>query len=179
MAITQVGNRVYSRITDLSEEATLNNGDKLIFHCASTGNASLIDWSSVKIDLGHTTFESTFNAMLNFTSTASAWVDTMTESFNELEEKCDNAIDKVNSLTNDIDAIKMLIKLILGIATKRHDGQDNYRPDEFVASLSEEAKEIYDALIDEVAGQSGERPVFERWNLYYLSGESISVGEEG
>lgn len=171
MAVTQVGNRVYARITDLSEESVFNNGDKLIFHCASTGNASLIDWSNVKIDLDHCTFGATFNGILEFSQTASAWVNTMTDSFAEVEAKCNDAIELTNQMTNEIAAIKMLIKMILGIASAPTEGEDrvNYKPEDYVSTLTEDAKAIYQSLIDEVVAQCGNNIEFQYWNLNYLT----------
>lgn len=146
MALTQKGNRVYAKITDLSEEGTLNDGDKLIFHSSSTGNACIVDWANVKIDLEHCTFGNTYSEILNFTSTASAWVDTMTESFNEIEATCNEVKENVALINNELDAIKMVLKMMLGIINGREDNvYENY-----LDTLSTEAREIYDNIITDV-----------------------------
>lgn len=146
MALTQKGNRVYARITDLSEEGTLNDGDKLIFHSSSTGNACIVDWANVKIDLEHCTFGNTFSEVLNFTQTASAWVDTMTESFNEVEALSNDVKKTVVTITNEIEAIKMVLKMVLGIINDR----DGNLYEEYLSTLSIEARDIYEKIINEV-----------------------------
>lgn len=146
MALTQKGNRVYARITDLSEEGTLNDGDKLIFHSSSTGNACIVDWANVKVDLEHCTFGNTFSEVLNFTQTASAWVDTMTESFSEVEATSNEVKESVLTITNELEAIKMVLKMMLGIINDR---EDNVY-EEFLNTLSTEAREVYDKIISDV-----------------------------
>lgn len=168
MAVTQVGNRVYAKITDLSEEATLNDGDKIIFHCASSGNASLIDWTNVKIDLDHTTFGNTFNSILNFTQTASAWVDTMTESFNDIQSKCNEAIELSNKSIADIEAIKMLIRLIIGIASQPANNSEIYSPEQYRSMLSPDAKRVYDEIMSDITNQTGRTLDLSKVNLTWL-----------
>lgn len=175
MAITQQGNRVYAKITDLQEESILNDGDKIIFHCDSTGNASLIDYSNFKIDLDHVTFGDTFSSMLNFTQTAGAWVDTMTESFNEIEEKCNEVVELTTNMTNEMSAIKMLFQMLLGLAFVRSDGQTNYPPDIYISSLSKESQDIFEEIIKDVNLASGLEIDFTLHNILRLASAAASV----
>lgn len=151
MALTQVGNRVYARITDLSEESVINDGDKLIFHSASSGNASLIDWSNVKIDLAHTTFGTQFSSILEFTQNATAWVDTMTESFEEVESRFNDVAESVTKMNNELSAIKMLLQLLLGMAN----GQDEDAVKKYISVLNSDAQAAYYNILAEVSTGSG------------------------
>lgn len=146
MALTKVGNRVYGRIIDLSEESGLASGDKLIFHSTTTGNASIVDWSNVKVDLEHCTFGPQFSEILNFTSTAQAWVDTMTSSFNEINTRSNEVIELTGKLNDSIEAIKLLLKLMIGIANDKGTGEVN----KLKNTLTEQAREVYESIINEV-----------------------------
>lgn len=146
MALTQVGNRVYAKITDLSEEAALASGDKIIFHSTTTGNACIVDWSNVKIDLDHCTFGPTFSEVVNFTSTAQAWVDTMTASFEEIESRVDDAINTVVKLNDEVAGIKLLLKMMLGLVNM----QDPDLIAKYKNTLTEQAIQTYEEIINEV-----------------------------
>lgn len=146
MALTQKGNRVYARITDLSEESSIQNGDKLLFHSSSTGNASIIDWSNVKINLTNCTFGSEFNQIVEFTSSAESWINTVTESFNELEASCNSIKESLVGVNNEIEALKLIIKMMLGLVNDWDDNTYN----KYVSSLSAEAQEIFKAIVSDV-----------------------------
>lgn len=170
MALQKQGSKVIAKITDLSQETTLMDGDRIVFWCSTTGEAATIDYSNFKIDQDHTTFGDTFNEVVNFATTASAWVDTMQESFNELDEKMNNVIESNNGINNEILALKMMVKMILGVATSRADMTGNFSEQQYVDSLPEDAKTSYQTMKDEVLQASGADNIdFTRQNLIYLS----------
>lgn len=170
MGLTQRGNKVYARITDLSEEASLKDGDKLIFQSSTTNNASIIDYSNVKIDLEHTSFQSQFEEMLNFSRNAGAWSSQLTNSFEEVQKQMDEVSDKSAELTNEVEAIKMLLKMMLGLVARRLDGQPNYNEEQFVSSLSEESKTIYNKLKQDVLSNNSYGEIdFSTQNIMYIS----------
>lgn len=172
MAIYKQGNKVIAKLTDLSQEATLNDGDRIVFWCNSTAEASTIDYSNFKVDLDHTTFGDTFTQIVNFATTANSWISSMTDSFNELDNKMDSVIEKTTQVNNEILAIKLLIKMIMGIATSRADMQANFSEDQYVDSLPEDARTIYTDLKNEVLSASGEDNIdFSKQNLIYISSQ--------
>ena len=170
MALTKKGNKVIAKLTDLTQESTLNDGDRIVFWCNSSGEASTIDYSNVRIDLDHTTFGDTFNQVANFATTASAWVSTMTDSFNDLDNKMNNVLEQTTQVNNEILAIKMMVQMIIGLANTRNDAQKNFSEDQYVSSLPEEAKTIYNQMKQEVLSASGTEAIdFSRSNLIYIS----------
>ena len=173
MAIVKQGNKVIAKITDLTQEATLNDGDRIVFWCASTAEASTIDYANMKIDLDHTTFGNTFTQIVNFATTANSWITEMTDSFNELDKKMDTVIETSTKVNNEILAIKMLIKMIMGMATSRADLQANFTEEQYVDSLPEDARTIYNDVKAEVLSASGEDNIdFSRYNLIYIASQS-------
>lgn len=172
MAITKKGNKVVAKLTDLTQESTLNDGDKIVFWCNSSGEASTIDYSNVKIDLDHTTFGKTFTEVVNFATTASSWVTTMTESFEGLDSKMNSVLEKSTEIDNEIMALKMLVQMIIGMATIRNDAQKNFTEEQYVSSLSEEAKTIYNEIKQEITSAAGVENIdFSRSNLLYISSQ--------
>lgn len=170
MALTKKGNKVIAKLTDLTQESTLNDGDRIVFWCNSSGEASTIDYSNVRIDLDHTTFGDTFNQVVNFATTASAWVSTMTDSFNDLDNKMNNVLEQTTQVNNEILAIKMMVQMIIGLANTRNDAQKNFSEDQYVSSLPEEAKAIYNQMKQEVLSASGTEAIdFSHSNLIYIS----------
>ena len=155
MAIYKQGNKVIAKLTDLSQEATLNDGDRIVFWCNSSSEASTIDYSNVKIDLDHTTFGETFTGIVNFATTANSWITSMTDSFNELDSKMDSVIENTTKVNNDILAMKMLIKMIMGLATNRADEGQNFSEEQYVNSLPEDAKAIYEEMKNDVISSAG------------------------
>lgn len=169
MALVKQGSKVVAKITDLTQESTINDGDRIVFWCNTAGEAATIDYSNFKVDLDHTTFGDTFTQVVNFATTASSWVTTMTDSFNELDSKMNKLNDSNVEINNEIQAIKMLIKMIIGLATFRADNLKNYTEDQYVDSLPEDAKQIYNDLKDEVIQAAGQDNIdFSRLNLIYL-----------
>lgn len=146
MALTQVRNRVYAKISDLSEESVLVSGDKLIFHAVTTGNTSIIDWSNVKIDLEHCTFGEKFNDILNFTSTAQAWVETTTASYSEIEARVNEVTESVTQLNDEVAAIKLLLKMMLGLVNDL----DPEKVNKYKNTLPATAIAIYEGIINDV-----------------------------
>ena len=171
MAIQKQGSKVVAKLTDLTQESVLNDGDRLVFWCNSSGEAATIDYSSLKIDLDHTTFGDTFTQVVNFATTANSWITSMTDSFNELDNKMNTVIESNTKINNELLAIKMLIKMILGIATYKAE-QGNFSEQQYVDSLPEDARTIYTDLKDEVLTASGEDNIdFTRQNLIYLASQ--------
>lgn len=170
MGLTQRGNRVYARITDLSEEASIKDGDKLIFQSSTTNTAAIIDYSNFKIDLEHTSFQSQFEEMLNFARNAGAWSSQLTTSFEELQTRMDEVTERSNEISNDLEALKMLVKMMLGLVAVRMDGQPNYNEQQFLDSLSDEIRTAYNTLKQDVVGNNGYGDIdFTRQNILYIS----------
>lgn len=170
MALQKVGDKVIAKLTDLTQETIFASGDRIVFWCSATGEAATIDWDDVKIDEDHTTFGQVFKEVVNFVTTASAWVETVNQSYNEMDSRINDILDSTNSINNEILAIKMLLKMILGLATAREDLASNFSEEQYIESLPDEAKEIYQTLKDEVLSGSGEDNIdFTRQNLIYLS----------
>lgn len=156
MALSQKGNRVYAKITDLSEESTIQDGDKILIHSSSTGNAAIIDWSNIRIDKEHTTFGSELSSVVEFTQSASAWVDAVTESFNDVEANVNNVKENLVKVNSQMEGVKMVIKMILGLCNNWDSGTYN----KYLSGLDTEARETYDAIINEVfANQKDGRPI--------------------
>lgn len=170
MGLTQRGNKVYARITDLSEESSLKDGDKIIFQSATTNNASIIDYSNIKIDLEHTSFQSQFEEMLNFSRNAGAWSSQLTSSFEQLQTNMDEVTERNTQMSNELEAVKMLLKMMLGLVAQRLDGQPNYNEEQFISSLTEEAKDVYNTLKQDVLTNNSYGEIdFSKQNIMYIS----------
>ena len=116
-------------------------------------------------------FGDTFTQVVNFATTANSWITSMTDSFNELDNKMNTVIESNTKINNELLAIKMLIKMILGIATYKAE-QGNFSEQQYVDSLPEDARTIYTDLKDEVLTASGEDNIdFTRQNLIYLASQ--------
>ena len=114
MSYSVVGNKkIYSSIEDLPENQKLADGDRILIQ-TSDGTA-LVDYSNVKINLAHTTFEDTITELVNFSSSAEAFITEVEESYNTLSVDMANAKNKINEHEEKINALAHLIKLIMGI----------------------------------------------------------------
>lgn len=170
MALQKQGSKVIAKLTDLTQESALYDGDRIVFWCSTTGEAATIDYGNIKIDEDHTTFGDTFKEVVNFATTASAWIQTVQETFDEINEKLDEAIESTTGINNDILAMKMMIKMILGLATARTDLTGNFTEQQYVDTLPDEAKTIYQTMRDEVLTAAGlENFDFTRQNIIFIS----------
>lgn len=172
MALVKQGNKVIAKLTDLTQVSTINDGDRLVFWCSSAGEASTIDYSSIKIDLEHTTFGATFNEIVNFATTASSWVSTMSDSFNELDAKMNSVLENNTQINNEISAIKLLLQMAIGLASARQDSGKNFSESQYVDSLSEDAKIIYNQMKTDITSAVGIETIdFTSNNLINLGGQ--------
>lgn len=170
MALEKQGSKVIAKITDLSQESSFNNGDRIVFWCNSTGEASTIDYANVKIDLDHTTFGTAFTQVLNFSTTAAAWVTEMSDSFDDLTNQMDTLVTSNATINNQILALQMLIKMILGLASARDDLQANFSEQQYIDSMPDEAKTYYEQTKQDVLNATGADAIdFTRQNLTYLA----------
>ena len=93
----------------------------------------------------------------------------MTDSFNELDSKMDSVIENTTKVNNDILAMKMLIKMIMGLATNRADEGQNFSEEQYVNSLPEDAKAIYEEMKNDVISSAGiDSFDFTTHNLVYI-----------
>lgn len=105
--------KVYTSINDLPENTAIGDGDRFIVQ-SSDGETALLDYSQIKINLDHTTFGSQFSEMIEFTSNVQQWVSQMTNEFNIMEDEFADIKETSQSLTNQIAAIKVVLKLMMG-----------------------------------------------------------------
>lgn len=172
MALVKQGSKVVAKLTDLTQESTLNDGDRIVFWCNSASEAATIDYANIKIDLEHTTFGDTFNNVVDFATTASSWVSTMTDSFNELDAKMSTVLENSTQINNQIMALRLMMQMLLGIAKQRSDLQSNFTEEQYVNSLPEDAKNYYNDMKQEVLTNSGEEGIdFAHINLLYIASQ--------
>lgn len=87
MSITSVGsNKTYASINDLPENSNIADGDRFIVQTLD-GDTVMVDYSSIKVDLDHTTFGAQFTEIVSFTSYATTWVDQVTAEFETIQEQ--------------------------------------------------------------------------------------------
>lgn len=167
MALTQRGNRVYAKITDLSEESSLKNGDKIIIHSSTTGIDCIVDYANVRIDLEHTTFSDTYNQMLDFSRSAGAWVEEMTNRFEEIEKGFEEVEKKNVEITYQVDALTLIVEMMLGLVSMNAQGQVTKTENECIMSLSDKAKEYYNNIKSEAQATTGKTLNFNSSNFLY------------
>lgn len=86
MAVTSVGkNRTYASIEDLPENQTLVDGDRILVQ--TDDGTALVDFANLKIDLAHTTFETQISSMVEFTSTATTFIEQIEADFASIQEE--------------------------------------------------------------------------------------------
>ena len=116
MAITNVGkNRVYASIKDLPENQSLIDGDRIIVDTSE--GTCLVDYANFKIDLAHTTFGEQFAQMVEYSSAVTSFINQIEDEFTTVKEETANLQTKMEDTQNIMDAIKLLIKFIIGSAS--------------------------------------------------------------
>lgn len=173
MALTQRGNKVYAKISDLSEESSLKSGDKIVFHSSSNGIDCIVDWANIRIDLDHTTFKNSYNEMLDFSRNAGEWVTTISQEFENLETQVKEIAEQNVSINNQLAAIKLLLQMVIGIAALKPDSSPNFPEEAYLQALTEEAREAYEQIKQEILNNSGYGEIdFSMQNLLYISATS-------
>lgn len=150
MAVVQRGNKVYAKVSDLSEESSLKNGDKIVFHSSATGIDCLVDYANVRIDLDHTTFKDSYEQMLDFSRNAGAWVTEMSDQFNSMSETVGEITQQNVDINNTLAAIKLLVQFVIGMAASGNNGSANIPAQNHVDALPAAAKEKYEQIIAEI-----------------------------
>lgn len=114
MSITVVSaKKVYASIEDLPELMGMGDGDRFIINTAD--GAALVDYENIKIDLDHTTFGTLITDMQEFQSTASSWISSVTDELNTALEDVSSLRTATDTLQQQVESIKMLLKLVMGI----------------------------------------------------------------
>lgn len=117
MAFTSYGNRVYASIKDLPQYTSINNGDKIIVWNESREGAATIDYSDFIIDLEHTSFGTTINELLTFTTTVESFISTVAVDIENLDNKI-NAVDEINKkLIGRLETLEYMLGIVYGIKT--------------------------------------------------------------
>ena len=113
MAITTVGkNRVYASINDLPQNQTLVDGDRILIQ--TDDGTALVDYQNIKIELAHTTFETQFSNMVNFTAQVTSFMEQMEEQFSTIQEDTNQVKVTVNELAEKMECVKLMLKFIMG-----------------------------------------------------------------
>ena len=115
MAFTSYGNRVYASIKDLPQYTSINNGDKIIVWNESREGAATIDYSDFIIDLEHTSFGTTINELLTFTTTVESFISTVAVDVENLDNKI-ASVEKVNeTLKGKVETLEYLLAIVYGV----------------------------------------------------------------
>lgn len=116
MSTSVLGNdRVYTDIEDLPENSSMSDGDKFIVQTAD-GETVLLDYSSIKIDLEHTTFNTTFSQMVEFTSVAREWVQRMTTEFESMQSSFTDMRLQMTATSEEMEVHRAILEMIMGTA---------------------------------------------------------------
>ena len=115
MAFTSYGNRVYASIKDLPQYTSINNGDKIIVWNESREGAATIDYSDFIIDLEHTSFGTTINELLSFTTTVESFISTVAVDVENLDNKI-ASVEKINeTLKGRVETLEYLLAIVYGV----------------------------------------------------------------
>ena len=159
MAVTNVGkNRVYASIKDLPENQKLVDGDRIIIDTEE--GTCLVDYGDLKIDLNHTTFGEQFSEMVNFTGTVQAFITQMNDEFTTVQEETATLKAKMEDMENMMNAVKMLIKFIMGTAAGK--GVD-FPLEQANANLKGQGLALFNECNNAMEGKDF---TFARYNLY-------------
>lgn len=159
MAITNVGkNRVYASIKDLPENQKLVDGDRIIIDTEE--GTCLVDYSNIKIDLNHTTFGDQFSEMVNYTGTVTAFITQMESEFSSVQEETANLKAKMDDMENMMDAVKLMIKFIMGTAAGKY---EEYPMEQANANLKGQGLALFNECM---AAMESKTFTFSRYNLY-------------
>lgn len=146
MAVTSVGkNRTYASIEDLPENQKLNDGDRILIQ--TDDGTALVDFSNVKIDLAHTTFETQITNLVDFTSTATAFIEQIESDFASIQEEAVNLKNSITEMQEKIDALILLVKFIMGSADGNH---TDYIDNIVQGTLSGAGLTLYEECIEAV-----------------------------
>lgn len=142
MAFTSYGNRVYASIKDLPQYTSINNGDKIIVWNESREGAATIDYSDFIIDLEHTSFGTTINELLTFTTTVESFISTVAIDIENLDNKVKALEENNEKLKGRIEALEYMLGIVYGIST----GETN----EGVFITSDDSKSHYNNLCNKM-----------------------------
>lgn len=142
MAFTSYGNRVYASIKDLPQYTSINNGDKIIVWNESREGAATIDYSDFIIDLEHTSFGTTINELLTFTTTVESFISTVAIDIENLDNKVKALEENNEKLKGRIEALEYMLGIVYGIST----GETN----EGVFITSNDSKSHYNNLCNKM-----------------------------
>ena len=161
MAITNVGkNRVYASIKDLPENQSIVDGDRIIIDTEE--GTCLVDYSNFKIDLEHTTFGEQFSEMVNYTGAVTSFMTQMETEFSTIQEETSNIKAKMEDMENMMDAVKMIIKFIMGSASGKY---EEYPTEQANSNLKGQGLALYTECMAAMEAKTGEYS-FAKYNLY-------------
>lgn len=116
MAITSVGkNRTYASINDLPQNQTLVDGDRILIQ--TDDGTALVDYSNLKIDLKHTTFETQITKIIEFTTTATSFIEQIESDFAAIQEQTTTMKNSITELEDKMECVKLMLKFIMGSAS--------------------------------------------------------------
>ena len=115
MAFTSYGNRVYASIKDLPQYTSINNGDKIIVWNESREGAATIDYSDFIIDLEHTSFGTTINELITFTTTVESFIATVTIDVENLDNKIKTLEESNKNLKLRVEILEYMLGIVYGI----------------------------------------------------------------
>lgn len=126
MAFVSYGNRVYASIKDLPQYTSINNGDKIIVWNESREGPATVDYSDFIIDLDHTTFSTTINELMTFTSTVQNFVNTVSTDIDNISAKLTTVTDDVNTnIRPRIEVLEYLVAVMMGVPRDAADVNKN------------------------------------------------------
>lgn len=160
MSYTAVGrNKVYASIEDLPENQKLVNGDRILIQ--TEDGTALVDYANIKIDLAHTTFSSQITSLIQFTSTAETFVDTMQAQFQAIKEQSVTMKNNITEIKQQMEACKLLFKFIMGYVNRTDNKAIQMEIDN---TLSGAGRALYDECM-EAAKTKESTFTFRDWNL--------------
>lgn len=155
MSTTPVGNKLYKNIDDLPQATSITDGMKFIIQTDS--GTELLDYYNFKVDLGHTAFQVTFQEMIEYTSTVSAFITEINEEFNTIKNDFDSIKANFTTMKNNFDGMRFLIEGIAGAYYEKSIYDKAY------LELSAETKTYVDAVLnginEKLSGKVGDTAV--------------------
>ena len=112
MSYSTSGTTTYANIDDLPEITSISDGDKIILQTDS--GTSLLDYYNFKIDLQHTSFQSTFEEMMQFTGNAESIISEINDEFSVIKEDFESIKTSFKTMNYDLEGATFLLQSIVG-----------------------------------------------------------------
>lgn len=115
MAYSSFGKKVYASIKDLPQYTSIGNGDKIIIWNETRDGAAVVDFSDFKIDLAHTTFESTIGEVITLASDIQVFANTVNDEITAIQESVTTLENTINNeLKSRIKSLEYIVAILLG-----------------------------------------------------------------